>query len=117
MAEWNGQLEAKAAEFEELRSQLAPPRDLDVLRVKIREELEAEYEEKVQSLQAQTTKYQDAFFNVRREHEMLKTEFEQHTIDQGREVRCVCGGGQVWAAPGGTGVTAGVALAPRACSG
>ena len=96
MAGWNAQLEAKAEEFEELRSQLAPPRDLDVLRVKIREELEVEYQEKLQSLQAQTVKYQDAFFNVRREHEMLKTEFNQFTIDHGQEVRGAAGASGCW---------------------
>lgn len=89
IAGWNEQLEGKAKEFEELRATLAPPRDLDVLRVKIREELEVPYKEKIAGLQAAAAKYQDMFFNVRREHELLKTEFEQFTIDQGKEAESV----------------------------
>jgi coiled-coil domain-containing protein 41 len=81
---WKIQLEQKAGEFEKLQSKLAPPRDLDLLRMKIQEELEVPHQQKVGRLNAEVEKYREMFYNVRREHELLKTEFEQFTIDQGK---------------------------------
>jgi hypothetical protein len=34
---WKDQIDKRAVEFEELRAQMAPPRDLEMLRVKIQE--------------------------------------------------------------------------------
>ena len=81
---WKQQLEQKAAEFDKLQANLAPPRDLDLLRMKIQEELEVPHQQKVSKLSADVEKYREMFYNVRREHELLKTEFEQFTIDQGK---------------------------------
>ena len=81
---WKLQLEQKAAEFDKLQANLAPPRDLDLLRMKIQEELEVPHQQKVRKLTVDVEKYREMFYNVRREHELLKTEFEQFTIDQGK---------------------------------
>ena len=72
-------MEQKAAEFDKLQANLAPPRDLDLLRMKIQEELEVPHQQKVSKLSADVEKYREMFYNVRREHELLKTEFEQFT--------------------------------------
>ena len=81
---WKLQLDQRAQEFMELQQQMAPPRDLDLLRFKIQEELEAPHQEKVSRLEKETAKYREMFYNVRREHELLRTEFEQFSIDQGK---------------------------------
>ena len=52
--------------------------------MKIQEELEVPHQQKVRTLTADVEKYREMFYNVRREHELLKTEFEQFTIDQGK---------------------------------
>ena len=81
---WKLQLDQKAQDFMELQQNMAPPRDLDLLRIKIQEELEAPHQEKVSRLEKETTKYREMFYNVRREHELLRTEFEQFSLDQGK---------------------------------
>jgi coiled-coil domain-containing protein 41 len=81
---WKLQLEQKAQEFMEVQQQMAPPRDLDLLRMKIQEELEAPHQEKVARLERETAKYREMFYNIRREHELLRTEFEQFSVDQGK---------------------------------
>ena len=81
---WKLQLEQKAQEFMKVQQQMAPPRDLDLLRMKIQEELEAPHQEKVARLERETAKYREMFYNVRREHELLRTEFEQFSVDQGK---------------------------------
>ena len=81
---WKSQLEQKAQEFSRLQQEMAPPRDLEMLRMKIQEELEAPHQRKVASLENEAMKYREMFYNIRREHELLKTEFEQFTADQGK---------------------------------
>lgn len=84
--EWLARLEAKEQEVADLRAQYAEPKDLEVLKLKVREELEAPFQDKVQSLEADCDKYRELLFALRREHELLKTEFEQYTRDQGQAV-------------------------------
>jgi hypothetical protein len=81
---WKLQLDQKAQDLMELQQQMAPPRDLDLLRIKIQEELEAPHQEKVARLESEVGKYREMFYNVRREHELLRTEFEQFSLDQGK---------------------------------
>ena len=81
---WKLQLDQKAQEFMELQQQMAPPRDLDLLRIKIQEEMEAPHQEKVTRLEREVGKYREMFYNVRREHELLRTEYEQFSVDQGK---------------------------------
>jgi len=69
-------------EFETLHKNLAPPKDLDQLRMKIQEEIEIPHRQRTQALQGEIHKYRDMFFHARREMELLKTEYEQYAIDQ-----------------------------------
>ena len=61
------EIEEKAAEMDALQAKLAPPRDLDMLRIKIQEELELPHQRKVAALEAEVGKFQEMFFNVRKE--------------------------------------------------
>jgi hypothetical protein len=65
MARWKAEVELKAREFEMLRRQLAPPKDLDQLRAKIQEELEGPHQQRLQALATEAEKYREMFFNVR----------------------------------------------------
>ena len=71
------QLEEQAHHFEGLRAQLAPPRDLDMLRIKIQGELQVPHQQRVGELEGEIEKYRSSYFTMRREHGLLKTEFEQ----------------------------------------
>ncbi|OQS04302.1 hypothetical protein THRCLA_03456 [Thraustotheca clavata] len=83
---WKQQLEMKAKEFEALQKNLAPPKDLDQLRMKIQDEVELPHRQRVQSLQMDIEKFRDMFFHTRRDYEILKTEHEQVLISHGNEI-------------------------------
>ena len=51
---------------------------------RIQEELEIPHKRQLSQLESDVEQYREAFFNIRREHEKLKTEYEQFTVDQGR---------------------------------
>uniref|UniRef100_K3WHE2 Uncharacterized protein n=1 Tax=Globisporangium ultimum (strain ATCC 200006 / CBS 805.95 / DAOM BR144) TaxID=431595 RepID=K3WHE2_GLOUD len=89
ITKWKHQLEMKARAFEGLQKKFAPPKDLEQLRFKIQEELEGPHQQRVDNLQEEIEKHRQFAFNMRREYEILKTEYEQFTIDQGNEVDCL----------------------------
>lgn len=84
IAKWKRQLEVKARAFENLQKKFAPPKDLEQLRFKIQEELEGPHQQRVENLQDEIEKHRHFAFNLRRECEIVKTEYEQFSIDQVR---------------------------------
>lgn len=84
IAKWKRQLEVKARAFENLQKKFAPPKDLEQLRFKIQEELEGPHQQRVENLQDEIEKHREFAFNLRREYEIVKTEYEQFAIDQVR---------------------------------
>lgn len=82
IAKWKRQLEAKTKAFESLQQKFAPPRDLEQLRIKIQEELEGPYLNRIDALQTELERQHQRTFEVRREFEIIKTEYEQFAIDQ-----------------------------------
>ncbi|KAE8902754.1 hypothetical protein PF005_g1057 [Phytophthora fragariae] len=89
IAKWKKQLEVKARAFESLQKKFAPPRDLEQLRIKIQEELEGPYQQRIENLQDEVEQHRQMSFDMRREFEALKTEYEQFSIDQGNEMECI----------------------------
>ncbi|EGZ29874.1 hypothetical protein PHYSODRAFT_294849 [Phytophthora sojae] len=89
IAKWKKQLEVKARAFESLQKKFAPPRDLEQLRIKIQEELEGPYQQRIDNLQDEVERHRQMSFDMRREFEALKTEYEQFSIDQGNEMECI----------------------------
>jgi hypothetical protein len=85
MLEWKTQLDEKALEFERLQERIAPPRDLDMLRIKIQEELSAPHAAKLAAMESEIEKFRSMFYNSRREYERVKTEFEQFSLDAAKE--------------------------------
>ncbi len=83
---WKAQLEARTCELEILQAQIVP-QDLDLLRAQVAEEMESEHRRKVERLESEVEKQRQMFFNVRREYERCKAEYEQYTIDQSKELQ------------------------------
>ncbi|CAM9941955.1 unnamed protein product [Discosporangium mesarthrocarpum] len=82
---WKVQMEAQTREMESLHAKLEP-QDMDMLRARVQEELEEPHQRRVAALEAESEKNRQLFFNVRREYERCKAEYEQYTIDQGKEL-------------------------------
>ncbi|CAM9159615.1 unnamed protein product [Laminaria digitata] len=57
-----------------------------MLRAKVQEELEVPQQRRVAMLESEVEKHRQMFCKARREHERCKAEYEQYTIDQGREM-------------------------------
>ena len=49
---WKSELSAKQREFEALQMSMQPPRDLQLLKIQIQEELEVPYSQKISELEA-----------------------------------------------------------------
>ncbi|ETW02788.1 hypothetical protein H310_05277 [Aphanomyces invadans] len=86
MHKWKQQLEIKAREFEVLQKNLAPPKDLDQLRLAIQEEVELPHRQRTQALQLEIEKFREMYYTTRREFEILKTEHEQTLVNHGNEI-------------------------------
>jgi hypothetical protein len=89
IAKWKKQLELKAKAFENLQKTFAPPRDLDQLRMQIQDELEEPNRQRIEQLQQEIEKHREIAFGLRRECEIVKTEYEQFAVDQGNEMECL----------------------------
>ncbi len=83
---WKAQLEARTCELEALQAQMVP-QDLDLLQLQVAEELGSQHRLKVERLESEVEKQRQMFFNVRREYECCKAEYEQYTIDQSKELQ------------------------------
>eukprot|EP01084_Bolivina_argentea_P304445 525770_1 len=83
---WKAQLEARTCELEALQAQMVP-QDLDLLQLQVAEELGSQHRLKVERLESEVEKQRQMFFNVRREYERCKAEYEQYTIDQSKELQ------------------------------
>ncbi|CBJ30404.1 conserved unknown protein [Ectocarpus siliculosus] len=85
---WKVQLEGRTRELEALQAKLVP-QDLDMLRAKVQEELQVPHQRRVGSLEAEVERHRQMFCKARRDHERCKAEYEQYTIDQGREMEAL----------------------------
>eukprot|EP00873_Tetraselmis_striata_P041215 jgi/Tetstr1/461479/TSEL_006585.t1 len=71
---WRLELEQKQKQFDEARKQIMQPRDLELLRLKMLEEVEAPFKQKCHALAKEAEAGQEAFVRLRREHEKLRNE-------------------------------------------
>mmetsp|Transcript_40128 Transcript_40128/g.67061 ORF Transcript_40128/g.67061 Transcript_40128/m.67061 type:complete len:320 (-) Transcript_40128:1643-2602(-) len=78
------ELEKKTQEFDEMRSQIVPTRELEKLRMRIVEEVEAPHRERVQSLEREADKFQDQYLKARRENGLLRTKYQNLLSEQNR---------------------------------
>eukprot|EP00775_Hariotina_reticulata_P003829 gene3829-4086_t len=69
---WRSELEEKQHQFEQARAQVLQPRDLDLLRLQLLEEVEAPFKTKCQALAQEAEAAQKQYVDLRREHEALQ---------------------------------------------
>ena len=82
---WRKQLEKKADEFRTLQASLHPAQDIEVLRAQVRKELELKHRETAETLEKQVNKYRKMYYQEKQTYELLKTEFEQYTVNRNSE--------------------------------
>ena len=82
------QLSEKTKEFESMRDQFAP-QDLEMIRVKVQEELEVPHKQRIQAMEMEVQKHKDSYFSMKRELETAKAEYESYSINQAREVQSI----------------------------
>eukprot|EP00960_Hanusia_phi_P046603 757934-Hanusia_phi.AAC.3 len=76
-AQWKAELDIKAKQFNELKSQIIPPRELDEIRMRMAEELETPIRQKADMLEEELEKQRESYFQLRRQLEKLKFEKDQ----------------------------------------
>lgn len=81
---WKSELENKAVEFDSLREHLIAPSELEMLRVSIMKELEEPHQVRVGNLEEQLAKSREEYFNLKRENELIRTEFEQNELEHNK---------------------------------
>ncbi|TPX37658.1 hypothetical protein SmJEL517_g00436 [Synchytrium microbalum] len=81
------QYDAKVREVEELKRQIPQPKQLEVMRLKMAEELEDVHKRKWKSLAEETDRFRDLYHKLRREHELMKTETEHIKTETSTIVR------------------------------
>eukprot|EP00879_Flechtneria_rotunda_P019353 GHRR01020325.1.p1 GENE.GHRR01020325.1~~GHRR01020325.1.p1 ORF type:complete len:338 (+),score=117.71 GHRR01020325.1:326-1339(+) len=81
---WRAELEEKQRQFEQARAQILEPRDLDLLRVQLLEEVEAPFRAKCDALSNEAEAAQRQFVQLRRQHEALQNKVHnQEQLKQG----------------------------------
>ena len=73
---WNDELRIQAVEFEKIQSEMIPNTELELLRVRIVEELESSYRDQTQWLKQEMAKYRTLWTQSAREVEVSKLKHE-----------------------------------------
>jgi hypothetical protein len=74
---WKSELDVKTRQFEELKTQIIPPRELEEIRIRIAEELDLPNRQRCDLLEAELESQRESFFQMRRQIEKLKMENDQ----------------------------------------
>lgn len=68
--------DTKIRDCEEIRAQVVTPQRMELLRVKLREEVEGPYKERYESMEGEIDKYRSDFNKLRYDYSFLKSEYE-----------------------------------------
>ena len=71
-----------------MRDQFAP-QDLEMIRVKVQQELEVPHKQRLQAMEMEVQRHKDSYFSMKRELETAKAEYESYSINQAREVQSI----------------------------
>ncbi|KAJ3036012.1 hypothetical protein HDV00_003147 [Rhizophlyctis rosea] len=71
------QIATKTKEVDELRNAGPKPKDIELLRLKITDELEKQQQKKWALLSKETEKYRESYYKLRRDHELVKADYER----------------------------------------
>eukprot|EP00026_Physarum_polycephalum_P004371 Phypoly_transcript_04389.p1 GENE.Phypoly_transcript_04389~~Phypoly_transcript_04389.p1 ORF type:complete len:339 (+),score=54.83 Phypoly_transcript_04389:77-1018(+) len=81
-----GQLDAKSREFDDMRERMLPARELDIIRMRIAEEMDAPHRQHTVALEGEIEKFRRLYYEKSRELELEKT---QHEMQQGELRECL----------------------------
>ncbi|KAJ1474600.1 hypothetical protein T484DRAFT_1831733 [Baffinella frigidus] len=79
-AAWKAELDIKAKQFEEIKSQVIPPRELEEIRLRMAEELDYPSRQRCAMLEEELEKQREDFFQMRRQLEKMKFERDQASL-------------------------------------
>lgn len=82
------QLLEKTKDFEQLRDKFVP-HDIDQLRIKVQEELEIQHRQQIHAVECDLEKQREQFYNMRREYERGKAEYEMLIHNLSTEITAV----------------------------
>lgn len=82
------QLIEKTKDFEQIRDKLVP-HDIDQIRIKVQEELEIQHKQQVQSVEHQLELQRNQFYEIRREAERTKAEYDAVIKQQQQEMHAI----------------------------
>jgi hypothetical protein len=83
------QLEGQKREFEETKKRLVPPREFEMLRVRLIEELEVPYRNRFEQLQQELELSRGQFYAQRRESGLMREEFEATAALHVKEIQAL----------------------------
>ncbi|XP_047128729.1 centrosomal protein of 83 kDa-like isoform X1 [Hydra vulgaris] len=75
------ELNAKIEECEELKIKIFTPQKIEILKIKLQEEVEAPYRQKLESMEVEVSRYRNEFNRLRYDYSFLKSEYE-HELSQ-----------------------------------
>ena len=78
--EWRQELEAKQQELEDTKQQLMNPTDIEVMRLKLMDEMELNNRKKWEIVHQEIEKYRQSYFAAKRELEFTHGEMERIVI-------------------------------------
>lgn len=76
-----GERDAKIDECEELRMKVITPQQIEVMKIKMQEEVDTPYKQKIEALETEVDKYRNEFNRLRYDYSFLKSEYE-HELAQ-----------------------------------
>eukprot|EP00878_Enallax_costatus_P029398 GHUV01031874.1.p1 GENE.GHUV01031874.1~~GHUV01031874.1.p1 ORF type:complete len:407 (+),score=149.79 GHUV01031874.1:549-1769(+) len=77
---WRAELEEKQQQFEQATARILEPRDLDLLKVQLLEEVEAPFKAKCEAIAKEAEAAQKQFVQLRREHEALQNSIRSQEL-------------------------------------
>ena len=72
----------KIDECEELKLKILTPQKMEVLKIKLQEEVEAPYKQKLEGLQLEVDRYRNEFNHLRYDYSFLKSEYEHEIVQK-----------------------------------
>jgi len=77
--------DVKIEECEELKMKILTPQKLEVMKMKLQEEVEAPFKQRIESLELEVDKYRNEFNRLRYDYSFLKSEYE-HELSQKKNI-------------------------------
>jgi len=81
----------KVAECEEIKLKVLTPQKMEVLKIKLQEEVELPYKQKLEALEIEVDRYRNEFNHLRYDYSFLKSEYEHEIAQKKTVLDEICG--------------------------